>query len=103
MGIPSTLRNPLSKFHKNAGTAPCEKQLLRQAFDAVEPDLLPKHILWRKKEAFSDGVSGDEGTWFTLIDEMVVKLMDSDDYNEKKTDSKRYFHNPPANKRTILL
>jgi len=93
LGIPATLRNPLSRFHKKAGTAPCEKQLLRQAFDVVEPDLLPKHILWRKKEAFSDGVSGDDGTWFTLIDEMVVKLMDSD---KKKANSKRYFHNPPA-------
>ena len=90
------MRNPLSVFHKNAGTIPSEKLLLRQAFDAIEPDLLPKHILWRTKEAFSDGVSGDEGTWFKLIDEMVVNYMDNDVYNEKQNGRSRFFHNPPT-------
>lgn len=33
-----------------------EKYLLRKAFDGL--DLLPKEVLWRTKEAFSDGVSG---------------------------------------------
>jgi len=32
-----------------------EKHLLRSAFDGT--DLLPKNILWRHKEAFSDGVA----------------------------------------------
>tara|TARA_Y100000389_G_C17436480_1_gene505855 strand:+ start:249 stop:2051 length:1803 start_codon:yes stop_codon:yes gene_type:complete len=96
LGIPATLRNPLSEFHKNAGTVPCEKLLLRQAFDAVAPDLLPKHILWRTKEAFSDGVSGDEGIWFCLIDDMVVKVMARDEYGEKNKSSRRFFHNPPT-------
>jgi len=32
-----------------------EKYLLRKAFD--KNDLLPKDVLWRKKEGMSDGVS----------------------------------------------
>jgi asparagine synthase (glutamine-hydrolysing) len=44
-----------------------EKYLLRQAFQENEPDLLPKEILWRNKEAFSDGVSGKSETWFEYI------------------------------------
>ena len=34
-----------------------EKYLLRRAFDVVWPDLLPHSVLWRQKEAFSDGVT----------------------------------------------
>ena len=33
-----------------------EKALLRDSF--AEDDLLPEEVLYRKKEAFSDGVSG---------------------------------------------
>jgi asparagine synthase (glutamine-hydrolysing) len=44
-----------------------EKYLLRQAFQENEPDLLPTEILWRNKEAFSDGVSGKAGSWFEYI------------------------------------
>ena len=43
-----------------------EKWWLRQAFDG----LLPSEVLWRKKEAFSDGVSG-ERSWFKIIQEWV--------------------------------
>jgi len=44
-----------------------EKWWLRQAF---EGDLLPHEVLWRKKEAFSDGVSGEK-SWFQSIQEWV--------------------------------
>jgi len=33
-----------------------EKHILREAFDTPDDPLLPKHILWRQKEQFSDGV-----------------------------------------------
>ena len=42
-----------------------EKYLLRKAFDGL--DLLPDEILWRKKEAFSDGISCNEDSWHTII------------------------------------
>lgn len=43
--------HPLTRFHP--GKYP-EKYLLRKAFDI---DILPREILWRTKEAFSDGVT----------------------------------------------
>uniref|UniRef100_A0A0N5ATE7 Asparagine synthetase [glutamine-hydrolyzing] n=1 Tax=Syphacia muris TaxID=451379 RepID=A0A0N5ATE7_9BILA len=35
---------------------PIEKYILRKAFDTQEEPYLPKEILWRQKEQFSDGV-----------------------------------------------
>jgi asparagine synthase (glutamine-hydrolysing) len=46
----------------------CEKWFLRKACDR---DLLPGEVLWRKKEAFSDGVSSTEKSWFMEIQERV--------------------------------
>lgn len=45
-----------------------EKWWLREAFAGT--DLLPDAVLWRKKEAFSDGVSGEK-SWFQMIQEWV--------------------------------
>jgi len=64
-----------------------EKYLLRKAFDTVykENPILPKEVLWRKKEAFSDGVSTKEKSWYVMTqeygkskitDEELVKLQD---------------------------
>ena len=44
-----------------------EKYLLRRAFE----DLLPESICWRKKEAFSDGVSSLHRSWYQIIQEMI--------------------------------
>jgi len=52
----------------------CEKFLIRNAFSILEPNLLPKEILWRTKEAFSDGVSSLNKSWFKIIDEKVTQL-----------------------------
>jgi asparagine synthase (glutamine-hydrolysing) len=62
--IPTALIRPIQ------GQQP-EKWLLRKAF---EDGLLPDAVLWRQKEAFSDGVSGSK-PWFKEIQERVV-LMD---------------------------
>ena len=43
-----------------------EKFILRTAFEC--DNLLPEEVLWRKKEAFSDGVSATEKPWHTEID-----------------------------------
>ena len=42
-----------------------EKYLLREAFDKT--NLLPDNVLWRTKEAFSDGVSTQKESWFETI------------------------------------
>jgi asparagine synthase (glutamine-hydrolysing) len=44
----------------------CEKALLRCAIQKHAPGLLPTSVLWRRKEAFSDGVSGEK-SWFEVI------------------------------------
>ena len=58
LSIPANIRD-----HNIQGV--CEKYLLRKAFD--NKDLLPKEVLWRTKEAFSDGVSSDKESWFETI------------------------------------
>ena len=64
----------------------CEKHLLRTAIDINFPTLLPKDILWRTKEAFSDGVSGDSGDWYKIIQKQLEK---------RKKSGIKYSHLPP--------
>ena len=49
-----------------------EKFIIRNAFSQIEPDLLPKEILWRTKEAFSDGVSSLTKSWYEIISEKIT-------------------------------
>jgi len=72
----------------------CEKFLLRSAFsDYINVDgnaILPEEILWRTKEAFSDGVSMNSRSLYQIIQEYVE--------NEKLAcvdTSIRYAHNSP--------
>ena len=57
-----------------------EKWLLRKAFEAEEgaPGLLPEAVLWRKKEAFSDGVSSMEKSWYEICQEKAAALVPAD-------------------------
>lgn len=52
-----------------------EKFVLRKAF---EEHVLPPEVLWRKKEAFSDGVSSESKSWFTEIQERVSPIAPPD-------------------------
>lgn len=47
----------------------CEKWILRTAF--ANTGVLPNAVLWRQKEAFSDGVSGPVKAWYQEIQERV--------------------------------
>ncbi len=47
-----------------------EKWILREAFAGT--GLLPDAVLWRKKEAFSDGVSGPTKLWYEEIQDRVT-------------------------------
>jgi asparagine synthase (glutamine-hydrolysing) len=45
-----------------------EKWWLRKSFDNDNgPKMLPPEVLWRKKEAFSDGISPTDKSWFHTI------------------------------------
>lgn len=49
----------------------CEKYFIRKAIELFEPNLLPKEVLWRTKEAFSDGVSSQEKSWYQIVQRYV--------------------------------
>ena len=68
--------------------AQCEKFLLRTAFE----DLLPPHICWRTKEAFSDGVSSLNRSWYQIITEMIP----NDTIKAFVTNTNPVQINPPA-------
>jgi asparagine synthase (glutamine-hydrolysing) len=46
-----------------------EKQVLRDAFKYT--GILPPLVLYRSKEAFSDGVSAKEKSWFEIIQDKI--------------------------------
>lgn len=63
LNMPVSLRNP----RHNSGTQP-EKYFIRSIVQKMFPTLLPVQVLWRPKEAFSDGVSGNGGSWYKIIE-----------------------------------
>lgn len=83
LSIPPSLR-----FHKEQGKQ--EKDLLRSSFDIKlimnqdEKALLPDTILWRKKEAFSDGVSPHSRSLFEIIQDHLQRKKNIP--SEKQTD-----------------
>ena len=61
------------KLRYHPGRKQCEKYLLRKAFSGK--NLLPDEVLWRTKEAFSDGVSSQKKSWFKLLMKKLVRNM----------------------------
>ena len=93
LSIPAALRNPTSTFNKNlplwdqlgleygedSGVhemikSRTTKLLLRAAFHIHDRKLLPLEVLWRMKEAFSDGVSTQRRSWYEVIQEHVKQV-----------------------------
>jgi len=60
-----------------------EKQLIRDAFATLYPGILPNKVLYRKKEAFSDGVSSKEKSWFEMITEWIETKVSDKDFNSR--------------------
>ncbi|XP_072027527.1 asparagine synthetase [glutamine-hydrolyzing]-like [Amphiura filiformis] len=60
LSIPAEMRSP------KEGS---EKYLIRKAFDKT--GLIPSEILWRPKEAFSDGVSSVKKSWYESLQEFI--------------------------------
>jgi asparagine synthase (glutamine-hydrolysing) len=77
LSIPSDIRNHVANKQ-------CEKYLLRQSFSSnyvLNNDgkpFLPDEILWRRKEAFSDGVSSNGRSLFIILQEKIVDLIAKD-------------------------
>jgi len=85
--IPANMRMPVFQN--------CEKFLLRQIFN--NNDYLPEDCLFRKKEAFSDGISSKDNSWFKTINNKINIIISDIEYeNENKynTPSKEaYYYN----------
>lgn len=74
----------------------CEKYLLRKAFDGK--GIIPNEVLWRPKEAFSDGVSSLKRSWYQIVlDYFNNKYTDEDLENAKKL----YKINKPYTKESL--
>lgn len=82
----------MKRFGEGADYA-VEKHLLRKAFGS----LLPEDVMWRRKEAFSDGVSGHERTWVQIIKEYVDQRV-SDTEVSLANDLQKFKHNAPYDK-----
>jgi len=80
LSLPPFLRN-----HKNHSAI--EKFLLRTAFsksyyqDCNGRQILPDNILWRKKEAFSDGVSSQGRSLFVILQEKIAEHLNLQNVN----------------------
>ena len=57
-----------------------EKFLLREVFDKT--DYLPKEIIWRKKEAFSDGVSSEGESWHSKYKTIINDSISDDELKQ---------------------
>jgi asparagine synthase (glutamine-hydrolysing) len=82
LSIPAKIRN-----HRNNNTI--EKYLLRDSFTVYNykntnvTQILPDEILWRKKEAFSDGVSSKERSLFSIIQEKIADALNREQNTTK--------------------
>jgi asparagine synthase (glutamine-hydrolysing) len=77
-----------------------EKYMLRQAFQGS--GLLPDDVLWRRKEAFSDGVSAADGgrTWIQMIKEYSDRVITDSEF-QNKAHYLYSLHNPPYDKESF--
>ena len=75
-----------------------EKYLVRGAVQLMDATLLPQSVLWRKKEAFSDGVSSTEKSWHEIIQ---AKLNDRYTDEEFQVMSSKYAINKPTTKEQL--
>jgi asparagine synthase (glutamine-hydrolysing) len=82
----------MKRFGEGADYA-VEKHLLRKAFGS----LLPEDVMWRRKEAFSDGVSGHERTWVQIIKEYVDQRVSDVEFSVA-AELNKYEHNAPYDK-----
>jgi asparagine synthase (glutamine-hydrolysing) len=68
--IPPNTRSHIGQSDKRP-----EKYLIRETFGYIAPELLPAEILYRKKEAFSDGVSSLNHSWYQIIQEKLNDIV----------------------------
>lgn len=73
-----------------------EKHLLRSAFE--DSKILPNNILWRHKEAFSDGVASIKKSLFQIIQEIVEDRVTNEELEQA---GDKYLHCTPKTKEAL--
>ena len=79
LSIPPYIRN-----HKNIPEGCIEKFILRNSFcvnyfkNFNDEQILPNQILWRKKEAFSDGVSSQGRSLYKILQEQIAHKLNTE-------------------------
>lgn len=73
-----------------------EKHLLRSAF--ADEGLIPDEVLWRPKEAFSDGVSSVTLSWYEVLQTHIDSQINDSELEEA---AKTFSHNPPHSKEAL--
>ncbi len=99
LSLPPHLRIP-TKESENGRKI--EKWLLRKAFDGLNDDgvsWLPDEILWRIKEAFSDGVSGIENSLHKTGQKDVENMFTQKDFESEEVK----FHIEPKTKEALHI
>uniref|UniRef100_A0A3B1JDP0 Asparagine synthetase n=1 Tax=Astyanax mexicanus TaxID=7994 RepID=A0A3B1JDP0_ASTMX len=75
-----------------------EKHLLREAFSGL--DLIPDEILWRRKEAFSDGMTSTKKSWYSYLQENIESKINDSQLQKAK---KQFPYNPPTTKEGLFI
>jgi asparagine synthase (glutamine-hydrolysing) len=91
LSLPIHIRN-----HNNGKQM--EKHLLRKSVEIMDPNLLPSSVLWRTKEAFSDGVSSQENSWYQIIQATLDETYTTAEFEQK---CQTYKVNPPTTKEQL--
>lgn len=74
--LPINIKNPRHNI---------EKYHLRKALEVTYPGILPDEILWRQKEAFSDGISClKKKTWVDEIKEYADSIITDEEFEEER-------------------
>jgi asparagine synthase (glutamine-hydrolysing) len=92
--------HPTLRYHPKTGHQ--EKFLLRSAFsgeyftDSLNRPILPPEVIWRRKEAFSDGVSHNTRSLYEILQEHATSLQDDFmkieyEYNQPKTIEQQWY------------
>uniref|UniRef100_A0A8C6UK69 Asparagine synthetase [glutamine-hydrolyzing] n=1 Tax=Neogobius melanostomus TaxID=47308 RepID=A0A8C6UK69_9GOBI len=84
LSLPEEMRIPRSGV---------EKHLLRDSFKGL--NLIPEEILWRRKEAFSDGVTSAKKSWYKCLQEHLESMVNDE---QMKKAHVTFPHNPPHTK-----
>lgn len=85
---------------RHPNTFKLEKWLLRDAFNTTDNKYLPSEVLFRKKEAFSDGVSSMKKSWYKIVQEYANELYTDEEFEKEQ---KRITHNCPPSKEALYF